>query len=75
MSMTLVITADHGCDPCADGSDHTREYVPLLVYNKSIDKGSDLLTRSSFADVGATVASWINIQDCNEIALKGESLI
>lgn len=51
----LMITADHGCDPGYKGTDHTREMVPLLVYGKDIRKGVDLGTRTSFADVAATV--------------------
>ena len=50
----LMITADHGCDPGAPGSDHTREYVPLLVYGAGIRKGVDLGTRPTFADIAAT---------------------
>lgn len=52
----LVLTADHGNDPTFRGSDHTREYVPLLVYGRSAMPGSDLGTRGSLADIGATVA-------------------
>jgi len=52
----LVLTADHGNDPTFRGSDHTREYVPLLVYRKSAKPGVDLGTRGSLADIGATVA-------------------
>lgn len=52
----LMITADHGCDPTyAATTDHTREYVPILAYGPAA-RGVDLGTRSSFADVGATVA-------------------
>ncbi len=51
----LVITADHGCDPTFKGTDHTREYVPLLIYGRSI-MATDLGTRDTFADLGATVA-------------------
>jgi len=51
----LIITADHGCDPAMSGTDHTREYVPLLVYTPRIRKGTDLGTRTSFADIGATI--------------------
>lgn len=51
----LAITADHGCDPTFKGTDHTREYVPLLVYGPAIIP-ADLGTRKSFADLGATVA-------------------
>ncbi len=50
----LMITADHGNDPTAPGSDHTREYVPMLAYSKSL-KGSELKIRESFADIGATI--------------------
>ncbi len=57
----LMITADHGCDPSfMRSTDHTREYVPLLVYSPSI-KGAHLGTRSSFADVGATVAEALGV--------------
>ncbi|HMQ05339.1 MAG TPA: phosphopentomutase [Pyrinomonadaceae bacterium] len=52
----LVITADHGNDPTFPGSDHTREYVPLLVYGKKAKAGVDLGTRSSLADIGQTIA-------------------
>jgi len=52
----LIITADHGCDPGFPGTDHTREYVPLLVFSKQARQGVDLSTRSSFADVGKTIA-------------------
>ena len=52
----LVITADHGCDPGFPGTDHTREYVPLLVFGKQARQNIDLSTRSSFADVGKTIA-------------------
>lgn len=51
----LIITADHGNDPTWKGTDHTREYVPLLVYSKSIGKGN-LGTRKTFADIGATIS-------------------
>ena len=50
----LMITADHGCDPGFPGTDHTREYVPLLCYGRQI-KPVDLKTRDSFADIAATV--------------------
>lgn len=57
----LIITADHGNDPVHSGTDHTREYVPLLVYNKKMDGGKELPLRSTFADVGATVADNFNV--------------
>lgn len=52
----LIITADHGNDPVAPGTDHTREYVPLLVYSKQLAEGKELPLRETFADIGATVA-------------------
>ena len=52
----LIITADHGNDPTYKGTDHTREYVPLLVYSKGLEGGKDLGVRQTFADLGATVA-------------------
>jgi phosphopentomutase len=52
----LILTADHGNDPTFPGSDHTREYAPLLVYGKSAMAGVDLGTRGSLADIGQTIA-------------------
>ncbi|HEY2847648.1 MAG TPA: phosphopentomutase [Pyrinomonadaceae bacterium] len=52
----LVITADHGNDPTKDGSDHTREYVPILVYGPNAKPGVDLGTRQSLSDIGQTIA-------------------
>ncbi len=57
----LIITADHGNDPVHPGTDHTREYVPLLVYSKS-GAAKDLGIRSTFADLGATVADNFNVK-------------
>ncbi len=54
----LIINADHGCDPTFKGTDHTREYVPVLVYGKSI-KPVNFGTRSSFADIGQSVAEYL----------------
>ncbi|KYG35962.1 phosphopentomutase [Priestia endophytica] len=58
----LIITADHGNDPIHHGTDHTREYVPLLVYSKGMKKGEELDVRQTFADIGATVADNFNIK-------------
>ncbi|WP_272495736.1 phosphopentomutase [Bacillus pinisoli] len=52
----LIITADHGNDPTHQGTDHTREYVPLLVYSPSFSQTEELSIRSTFADVGATIS-------------------
>ena len=61
----LMITADHGNDPTAEGTDHTREYVPVLVYGKSLKQGVDLGIRESFADVGATVCEALGVKTPN----------
>ncbi len=52
----MIITADHGNDPTFRGSDHTREYAPLLVFGKSAHPGINLGTRPSLADIGQTIA-------------------
>ncbi len=64
----LIITADHGCDPAFAGTDHTREYVPLLVYGKNIASGVNLGVRASFCDLAATLCELLNIKDlgCGE---------
>lgn len=67
----LVITADHGCDPGAPGTDHTREYVPLLIYGKNIKAGVNLGTYPTFAMLGATISDMF---DC-DLKTKGESLL
>ncbi|MBC7261175.1 MAG: phosphopentomutase, partial [Chloroflexi bacterium] len=58
----LIFTADHGCDPTTPSTDHSREYVPLLIYGAQIQAGVNLGTRSTFADVGATIADWLGVQ-------------
>ncbi|HMB15249.1 MAG TPA: phosphopentomutase, partial [Pelovirga sp.] len=58
----LVITADHGCDPTTPGTDHTREYVPLLVYSPTMNITTNLGVRDSFADLGATLAENFGLQ-------------
>ena len=54
----LMLTADHGNDPTFRGTDHTREYIPLLVYSKLISEQKDLGTRKTFSDIGKTVEDW-----------------
>ena len=58
----LMITADHGCDPGAAGTDHTREYVPLLIFGQGVKAGTDLGTRASFADIAATVQDYFGLE-------------
>jgi len=57
----LMITADHGCDPTTPSTDHSREYVPLLVYGRSVKNNVNLGIRKSFSDVGKTTAEIFNI--------------
>lgn len=59
----LIITADHGCDPLFPSTDHTREYVPLLVWGLGIDEGVNLGTRTSFADVAATTLEALGVRN------------
>ena len=61
VSDVLIITADHGCDPTFPGTDHTREYVPLLVFGRGLKSGVNLGTRRTFADIAATVAELLGI--------------
>lgn len=57
----LMITADHGCDPATESTDHSREYTPLVMYSKNI-KPVNLGTRSSFSDIAATLAEFFGIK-------------
>jgi phosphopentomutase len=68
----LIITADHGNDPTFPGSDHTREYVPLLVYGKSAKAGVDLGTRRSLADIGQTIAENFGLELANGESFYGD---
>ena len=54
----LFITGDHGCDPSTPSTDHSREYVPLLIYGSRVKAGVNLGTRSSFADLSAAVLEY-----------------
>ncbi|WP_457942694.1 phosphopentomutase [Caproiciproducens sp. LBM24188] len=57
----LMITADHGCDPATPSTDHSREYIPWLVYGKSVKAGANLGTLPTFSDIGATVLDYFGI--------------
>ena len=54
-----MITADHGCDPTTPSTDHSREYIPLLVAGAHVKKGVNLGVRKTFADIGATVYDYL----------------
>ena len=58
----LVITADHGNDPTTPSTDHSREYVPLLVWTPKLSKGQPLGVRQTFADVAATLADFFGVR-------------
>ena len=59
----LFITADHGCDPTTPSTDHSREYVPILVYGKNIKKDIPLGTRKTYADLGKTVCDYLDAEN------------
>ncbi len=58
----LMITADHGCDPATPSTDHSREYVPLVIYGKKVKKGMNIGTRGTFADIAATILEYFEIK-------------
>lgn len=58
----LMITADHGCDPTTESTDHSREYTPLLIYGKPVKAGINLHTLESFSDIAATVSEYLGIK-------------
>jgi phosphopentomutase len=65
----LIITADHGCDPTTESTDHSREYVPLLIYGNNIKKGINVGIRRTFSDIGKSVLHMLEINN----KLFGES--
>lgn len=67
----LILTADHGCDPAAHGTDHTREYIPLIVWGRSV-RPVNLGTRSGFSDIGQTVCEALGV---DAASLAGESFL
>lgn len=66
----LIINADHGCDPTFKGTDHTREYIPVIAYSKNCKNGVDLGILNSFSDIGATIAEIFGVKISN-----GESFL
>ena len=68
----LFITADHGCDPTTPSTDHSREYIPLLIYGKGV-KNINLHTRPTYSDIAATIAEYLKIDpDINGTSFLGE---
>jgi phosphopentomutase len=68
-SDVLIITADHGCDPTTPSTDHSREYIPVLIYGKQIKQGQSIGTRKGFCDIGATVLDLLELP----IQIQGKS--
>lgn len=61
----LIITADHGCDPSTPSTDHSREYVPMVMCGKNVKSGVNLGTRFGFCDISATVLEYFNVDKEN----------
>ena len=62
----LIITADHGCDPVTPSTNHSREYIPLLIYGKDIKENVDLGIRSTYADISATILDIFGLEKLNK---------
>jgi phosphopentomutase len=58
----LMITADHGCDPSTPSTDHSREYIPLVIYGKNIKPSNNIGTRMTFADIAATILEYFDVK-------------
>ena len=67
----LIVTADHGCDPSTGSTDHSREYVPMLMVGEQLKKGINLGTRKTFSDIAATVLDIFGVEN----TLPGESVL
>lgn len=69
----LIITADHGCDPGDSHTDHTREYVPCIIYGKNVTP-ANLGTRTTYSDIAATVADYLGVDfTCQGRSMLGEN--
>ncbi|MCI6190681.1 MAG: phosphopentomutase [Clostridium sp.] len=67
----LIITADHGCDPTTSSTDHSREYIPILVYGENIKENIDIGIQSSFSNIGKSILDYLSIKN----TLPGESFL
>lgn len=68
----LVITADHGCDPSTPSTDHSREYIPILVYGKEIKENVDLGIRETYSDIASTILDIFGMETLEGISFKKE---
>ena len=59
----LIITADHGCDPTTPSTDHSREYIPVLLYGKELKKNINIGTRKTYSDIGKTITDILNVKE------------
>ena len=66
----LMITADHGCDPATESTDHSREHTPVVMYGANVPN-ANLGTRETFADISATVLKWLEVKN----TIGGEPMI
>ncbi len=66
----LIITADHGCDPTTESTDHSREYIPILAYGRGVSP-KDIGVRTSFTDIGKTILDYLEIPN----SLHGKSFL
>lgn len=67
----LMITADHGCDPSTPSTDHSREYIPLVVYGDKIKANNNIGTRKTFSDIAATILEYFSVEQ----KVKGSSFL
>ncbi len=67
----LIITADHGCDPTTESTDHSREYIPVLIYGKNLKGNVNIGVRKSFSSIGKTILDYLLIDN----TLHGESFL
>ena len=70
----LIITADHGNDPTTPSTDHSREYIPILVYGKQIKENINLGTRATYADISATILDLFNMEKLTGTSFKQDIL-
>ena len=68
----LIITADHGNDPSTPSTDHSREYIPILVYGKNVKPNVNLGFRNTYADISATILDILKMKQLEGTSFKDE---
>ncbi len=68
----LMITTDHGSDPTTPGTDHTREFIPILIHGRNLGTPNNIGVRKTFADIGTSIAEYLNLDQvlCGKSFLK-----